>query len=1382
MNTDFFFKEMLSRTTDPLIKNELEKISKKPIPSPLSNNLITFYEFDNISLKAGENIKITSELQKEISEYFAFLKKLYDPNNKEIPTLSHLSKKNKEHIYENLNESEQLKLTDASGDKHLNTLTTMLKMRHDAYLKSECKDRLGEELYKKIGELEKNIDIAETVSQTKSTKELIEKIKPACSSIVWGSNTPNEYDIPVIDTKLRKYAEIVNHMETIQDGLVYGKPLKSDISSENSKDGYKYRQRVLAYFKDIKKYDQFRHYFHVVDIFQTKDVPDDEADPCNRLVDYTLQLNKMLVLCSLYSYANAVRIVLPKNRIMFHDKKLPITKEQMNELFVLGLVKIKYYDDREDYRGREKNKSLYYLLVKPREIRMEDGWHGKKGKYLFMINTDYEPLYPQGLFSKGPIAQYELRILLCTLKDRYVYRSLENYDDNEIMFVSSQKLEEKSNFSRMNIVPIKYVCMRLKKNRKRIFVVVEENPDIDEKKMTNDAFRKTIVNRYKEQFIYESHVNMDMWGKKLPHVFIIASDLLPEDIKEYDEAKHHTEVVNLIFYRDMREINKLPRVQKGGDRFVLSNIEVVSEMFTKFIDIYYQMLRENDYDLNKLAELSYYFNEYYFLQHYHMAPHVKYETQQTYDRTFLVKKYKDKNIKSIINYEYFTRGFLQSYEVLNKFQIVPTDVLEICMIPSMIESYFYYNNRKHHNNIKYTVCILTDYVTSLAKNVINATTDNLKNIIGTLDVKRFKKIKDIDKSKHKTIISSFVERNHDSHTGHVECSKSKHTRSDNHMISDYTNLLNFAQIINYTLDCLEEGGTFIMYIYQVTRYCIADMVNLLKNTFNTTNIYVSELNNPIFIGGHVVICQDYFINTEVIKKFKEIEQSIKDIDFLSINCKYDGDKLEEIKTFPNIIDFGVNEDYGWIKKFNEEYYFKKYLFLKKLHEHKDLNKKQLKLLKNDQLVNSVLWAKKYDLEIKEPYEFDKFMAKDIFSYHRVIDYAFSKHEYKKQISFSHIDNELKKLAGDILTTNILIDTRDITKWHEIKNLFQFYRPTNKKYDLIRILQHQYKIFPVSQAWAKMWEILINTGIVDADSKSLSSFHVCEAPGNFICALKHFVKTQTKISDFEWRAQSLNPYEKKVTDINKNLIGDTYGMIENNPNNWLFGSDNTGDITNPQNINHYVDFFKHKKPDLMTSDCGIAKSEETDKRLLHVVFCQFYTMLKCLKKGGSYVAKVFIPLIHPIELSMIYILYLHFEELRFFKGVVNPNSKEYYIVCKGYMDDVDISLFNKIEKYVISFDSDVNILGEEYSKEFYVQLMDGMEKITNNFIYTIKKQIFLTDNYENIDKDEFFFYIEKKNNDWIKKNKIKNNEKQNGGGIIGEYIIGKSKYIELLKKI
>jgi len=75
MNTDFFFKEMLSRTTDPLIKNELEKISKKPIPSPLSNNLITFYEFDNVSLKAGENIKITYEQQKEISEYFAFLKK-----------------------------------------------------------------------------------------------------------------------------------------------------------------------------------------------------------------------------------------------------------------------------------------------------------------------------------------------------------------------------------------------------------------------------------------------------------------------------------------------------------------------------------------------------------------------------------------------------------------------------------------------------------------------------------------------------------------------------------------------------------------------------------------------------------------------------------------------------------------------------------------------------------------------------------------------------------------------------------------------------------------------------------------------------------------------------------------------------------------------------------------------------------------------------------------------------------------------------------------------------------------------------------------------------------------------------------------------------------
>ena len=39
-----------------------------------------------------------------------------------------------------------------------------------------------------------------------------------------------------------------------------------------------------------------------------------------------------------------------------------------------------------------------------------------------------------------------------------------------------------------------------------------------------------------------------------------------------------------------------------------------------------------------------------------------------------------------------------------------------------------------------------------------------------------------------------------------------------------------------------------------------------------------------------------------------------------------------------------------------------------------------------------------------------------------------------------------------------------------------------------------------------------------------------------------------------------------------MISDNFNLIKNNPKKWLWGKDNTGDITVPDNIIHMKKFF------------------------------------------------------------------------------------------------------------------------------------------------------------------------------------------------------------------
>lgn len=196
----------------------------------------------------------------------------------------------------------------------------------------------------------------------------------------------------------------------------------------------------------------------------------------------------------------------------------------------------------------------------------------------------------------------------------------------------------------------------------------------------------------------------------------------------------------------------------------------------------------------------------------------------------------------------------------------------------------------------------------------------------------------------------------------------------------------------------------------------------------------------------------------------------------------------------------------------------------------------------------------------------------------------------------------------------------------------------------------------------------------------------------------------------------------------------------------------------ENIIHYTT----NEVTLMTGDCGISmdmKNYEFLKNKLH--FAQILFILNNLPEGGNFVIKYYFPVIHPIQFCMLDILYRSFDKIYFFKGMINPYSREFYIIGKNYFGSKE-ELLKKLFKILENFSLDSDISNGKYKKSFSVQLLKSMKILSNNYIYSIERQLYYVDNIEIINKeylDKINKFILKKNMEWANRNKLKKiNEK------------------------
>ena len=336
------------------------------------------------------------------------------------------------------------------------------------------------------------------------------------------------------------------------------------------------------------------------------------------------------------------------------------------------------------------------------------------------------------------------------------------------------------------------------------------------------------------------------------------------------------------------------------------------------------------------------------------------------------------------------------------------------------------------------------------------------------------------------------------------------------------------------------------------------------------------------------------------------------------------------------------------------------------------------------------------------------------------------------------NNLLIKTKKNKLPQIITYARKDLTR-----NLAQYISYKNKEKDI------KLQIDSISNAYTKIWEILSTFNLISqsSDKTSLKIFHICEAPGQMVLATQHYVKTRCKNINsrkYDWRANSLNPNNQDIQDSFGDVFGDKYDVIKNNPKKWIWGADNTGDITNVENIKWYRNYIREnwltdveEKLDLITADGGI--DTENDLLLLQKLdLSQAIMVLSCSNYGGSCIVKHFLPYMYSnldsiygegFFIGYLYLYYLAFEEVILYKPYTsNYGSGEFYVIGKGFkgIDEKDLE---RLYEILTNFKTNSAIISRENIPESFIYQVNKFAEdvMLLMYKYKVKSLLLLTCN-------------------------------------------------------
>lgn len=1142
------------------------------------------------------------------------------------------------------------------------------------------------------------------------------------------------------------------------------------------------KQRVFGYSSDLYKY--YNKPSKYVCLPHPMALPG--RKPCGNMAEWSLQLNMAYTLCSIYSKHKFIRFILPEDTLFPEHQRKAGSDVSDFEIFKdlpVGCLLFEYKDDRKTVTRKRKylliyvfynfdNKSssndyteyansgislytdlkkyvnygeiFYSSLVTYNELTMIKCDSDKSG---LNMKTYYHKKYPRTLFFtkriyipnsiynlvyatfKNPtnVNKEKLKILIKPEYDQAI-RFLTSNDNSEVKIAIKRFTEYGilTDSDIVNLVPLDIKCATQFKNYK---------------------------NKIKERIIY---MNLD-------------------DPNIYNEYNNNKKIHFL--HRDNKIIvsNKKYNL-KGGNNMYKLEFKDISNIDNSYGDI--ELLNKHSIHLYEI-ELFNRYSKYLCDTQKDCTYNSKHGIKKFYDPLMFISDYMPRDYNNIS---------VQTYDRIHKISILDNRVLE--MLNKKINRVTLYHNVTPGFYNKYEILARTGAIKNNMKIGVYSTSQldfveainyyKIKFAMENVTIDAYTDLNYINESKHKISINSLVQ--FIKFNIYYENTKKKldydvifsdyfvrelYTENGEKIKKIFKNYENYEKesfqireiyhkpLLNsilFALDNLKKNGTFIIFIGNLDVKFRCDVILLLSKLFEKYELLLCKKAALFKLIHTFVVFTNYQPNESHIELIKELFTEYYKVFTVKNNTFMYDPKLDPYGFINKPLS---DKSYDIFREYNNIIYKKKSEYMYKLY---DMNlEKEYKLLKNA-YVKSIEYAKKYDFEILELLESDKnnnYLNKfyfEVLTKNLPLNIEFDKKFRMKNKTFDIDSFELMKydkIRYDLLL--ILIDTRNIDEYFKYKQYVRYYKPHGSfNLDLRIIIQNKFNTGKISQAWLKMYEILsVHPNILQTTSDTYNTFHICEAPGNFIAAMNHYIKVNSN-KKFNWYANSLNP---KTTDAE---IGDQNGYIKKYPNKWLFGSDNTGDITILENIKYYSDFIKKNNINLITSDCGLPISSDDSHIMLRVHLAEFVLIMKSLSVGGNFVAKFFFPIYRPLDIYLIYCLYKSFNELYIYKPIINIYSSEFYLIGKNYSGtgyDID-TLYKLIDKNNFDPFYKPNIPIDDH---FIKQLSIFNKKLIDDYAEHFKKQLFYVDYRESFDSifvNQMKMYISRKNDEWIEQVGIK----------------------------
>ena len=455
---------------------------------------------------------------------------------------------------------------------------------------------------------------------------------------------------------------------------------------------------------------------------------------------------------------------------------------------------------------------------------------------------------------------------------------------------------------------------------------------------------------------------------------------------------------------------------------------------------------------------------------------------------------------------------------------------------------------------------------------------------------------------------------------------------------------------------------------------------------------------------------------------------------------------------------------------------------------------------NKKIMSKLLYETKYNIVLSDT--FKRIIAKD---YKKLSYNFFSPKDLFKVTLISDNNNkdkyEIKKVKKDYSNLNYIFEKLEFYKEERQQFIKKYGKGTMDYYksllkqnrgSLKFVLFDEYKanfknLDKINDAYLKMFEILSHFDLLE-NKNNYHTFHFAEAPGGFILATNTFIKILNKDNSIkhEWFGNSYNPSGRRLEDILKTGKGfeDNFGLMKRHPDKWLFGKDNTGDITKVDNVLEIRNKFKNINLDLITGDAGLGANENISQEdstynLQKLDYAQLVLVANVAKEGTNCCIKCFTNYMKGndlmnksfgLYLSIIKMYTLMFKKVHLVKPSTSADdSGEYYIVGINFIGCSDDNR-KKLLEILDKFETNITFIGldEDFIEQcmkFYNQLVqlnidnvieqNLLSQCNDKNVYEILKEYLDFINCKKyFDKKTYDKKVLEFNKNWISENKFK----------------------------